>query len=421
MKLSLPFNEIEMRHNNFNIPNSLILAAKQVRQHAQTIRQAQINFLADLIRIKSYTGEEGSAVERTLVEMEACSFQNIRTDSAGNALATVGTGKYHLLYDAHLDENEIADEKAWPHPPLEPTIANGKLYGLGASDCKGGVASIVYGAHIAAALNLTGDCAITIKGATLEEDAEGFAMRYLIEQDELPRPDAVLLAEATDLTLRRGHRGRCEVKVWVEGKAAHASTPELGENAILKLCPVLDALEGMTPHLPADPVLGQGTQVVTMIESPRTPNSAPSWCETTIDRRLTPGETPGSVVAEIEKAVLELGATVKVPVQPVKSWTGIDLSGPAFFPGWLLPEDHPLMEVGKLTCAALWGEVPKVDVWKFSTNGTYSAGVADIPTLGFGPMEEQYVHTPQDQVDLEKLLKGAMFYALFPLAYSLLM
>jgi len=409
-----------MRHDNLNIPDPLTAAAEQVRQHAQSIRQAQINFLADLIRIKSYTGQEGPAVERALVEMKACGFDEVRTDSAGNALATVGAGKYQLLYDAHLDENEIAHEKTWPHPPLEPTIKGGKLYGLGASDCKGGVASIVYGARLAADLNLTGDCAITVKGATLEEDAEGFAMRCLIERDALPRPDAVLLAEATDLTLRRGHRGRCELKVRTEGQAVHASTPELGENAILKMRPVLDALETMTANLPTDPVLGRGTQVVTMIESPHTPNSGPGWCQATIDRRLTPGETPESVATEIEKAVVGLGASVEVPLQPVKSWTGVDLSGPAFFPGWLLPEDHPLLEVGKITCAALWGQIPRVDVWKFSTNGTYSAGVADIPTLGFGPMEEQYVHTPQDQVDLEKLLKGAMFYALFPLAYSLL-
>jgi putative selenium metabolism hydrolase len=395
-------------------------AASRVHQFAPTIKQAQIAFLADLIRIKSYTGQEGPAVERTLDEMSACGFTHVRTDSAGNALATVGSGKFHLLYDAHLDENEIADEKAWPHPPLEPTLEGGKLYGLGASDCKGGVASIVYGARLAAELDLTGNCIITINGATLEEDAEGFAMRRLIEGDGFPQPAAVLLAEATDLTLRRGHRGRCEVKVRVDGKAAHASTPELGENAILKMRPVLDALEAMTANLPADPVLGQGTQVVTVIESPHTPNSVPGWCEATIDRRLTPGETPESIVAEIKAALAGLGASVEVPVQPVKSWRGVNLSGPAFFPGWLLPEDHPLIEVGKATCVALWSEVPRVDVWKFSTNGTYSAGVAGIPTLGFGPMEEQYVHTPQDQVDLEKLLKGAMFYALFPLAYTLL-
>lgn len=410
-----------MSSNNLHIPGALAQAAERVRQHAQKIQQAQIDFLADLIRLKSYTGQEGPAVERTLAEMRTCGFRDVRIDSAGDALATIGGGKFHLLYDAHLDENEIADENAWPHPPLEPVIENGKLYGLGASDCKGGVASIVYGARIAAELNLTGDCAITIKGSTLEEDAEGFAMRRLIEGDGFPRPDAVLLAEATDLTLRRGHRGRCEVKVRVEGKAAHASTPHLGENAILKMRPVLDALDKMAANLPADPVLGKGTQVVTVIESPHTPNSVPGWCEATIDRRLTPGETPQSVAAELEAAVAGLGAAVKVPVQPVNTWTGIDLSGPAFFPGWLLPADHPLIDAGKLTCAALWGQVPRVDVWKFSTNGTYSAGVAGIPTLGFGPMEEQYVHTPQDQVDLEKLLKGAMFYALFPLAYSLSM
>ena len=403
------------------LPPALVEAATQVRRYAATVQQAQIDFLADLIRLKSYTGQEGPAVERTLEEMRACGLADVWTDRAGNALATVGVGRFHLLYDAHLDENEIADESEWPHPPLEPAIENGILYGLGASDCKGGVASIVYGARMAADLNLLGDCTVTVKGSTLEEDAEGFAMRHLFEQEAFPRPDAVLLAEATDLTLRRGHRGRCEVKVRTRGQAVHASTPELGENAILKMRPVLDALQRMVPALPVDPILGQGTQVVTMIESPHTPNSVPGWCEATIDRRLTPGETPASVVAEIEAAVADLEAAVVVPIQPVNSWTGLDLSGPAFFPGWLLPEDHPLLEVGRLTCAALWGELPRVDVWRFSTNGTYSAGVVGIPTLGFGPMEEQYVHTARDQVDLEKLLKGAMFYALFPLAYSIVM
>ena len=100
------------------------------------------------------------------------------------------------------------------------------------------------------------------------------------------------------------------------------------------------------------------------------------------------------------------------------SWTGLDLSGPAFFPGWLLDADDPLITAGQLTCAALWGDAPAVDVWRFSTNGTYSAGAAGIPTLGFGPMEEEYVHTALDQVDLAKLLKAAMFYAVFPTAYT---
>jgi len=400
------------------ISERLSEAAARTRAAAGDIQQAQIRFLADLVRLKTYTGEEGPAVMRTLEEMQQLGLADVRTASAGDALARAGDGPRHLLYDAHLDENEIADEADWPYPPLAATIADGKLFGLGASDCKGGVATIVYGAHLAQKLNITGDCAITVQGATLEEDAEGFAMRHLMEVDGFSRPEGVLLAEATDLTLRRGHRGRCEVKVMVRGQAAHASTPELGENALLKARPVLDALEAMTEHLPVDPVLGAGTQVVTMARTPHTPNSVPAWCELTIDRRLTPGETPESVVESIRQTLAGLDATVSLATQQVRSWKDKDLSGPAFFPGWLLEADAPLLTAGKLTCAALWGEVPRVDVWKFSTNGTYSAGVAHIPTLGFGPMEEQYVHTPLDQVDLDKLLRATMFYALFPLAYT---
>lgn len=402
----------------FDVPAHLVAAAEKVKARAPALADDQVDYLADIIRLRTYTGEEGPAVERTLEEMRSSGMDDVRTTTAGDALATVGNGRYHLLYDAHLDHNEIADEEEWPHPPLEPTIDGGTLYGLGASDCKAGVASIVYGARLAAELNLAADCTVTVQGATLEEDAEGFAMRHLMEVDRFPTPDAVLLAEATDLTLRRGHRGRCEIRVKVRGRAAHASTPELGDNAILKMRPILDALDAMTPGLPTDPVLGQGTQVITMVATPHTPNSVPSWCEATVDRRLTPGETPDSVVAEIDAAVGPLGGAVELATQPVTSWTGLDLSGPAFFPGWLLAEDDPLVMAGRLTGAALWGEAPPVDVWRFSTNGTYSAGAAGIPTLGYGPMEEQYVHTPLDQVDLAKLLKAAMFYAVFPTAYT---
>lgn len=400
------------------VPTSLAQEAARVRKAAEDLAQAQTAFLADLIRHRSYTGEEGPAVERTLEEMRTLGLGDVRATSAGDALATFGDGEHELLYDAHIDHVDIGDEEAWPYPPLEPTIRDGTLFGLGASDDKGALAAIVYGGAMAAALNLTGDCTVNIMGATLEEDAEGFAMRHLLEEDGFPAPDAVIIAEASDLVLRRGHRGRCEVRVRVRGEAAHASTPELGTNAILSMRPVLDAIEKMAPSLPIDPVLGQGTQVVTVISSPPTPNSVPGWCELTLDRRLTPGETTESVLADIRDVVGPFGATAQVPTQTMRTWTGIDVSGPAFFPGWLLEEDDLLVEAGRLTGAALWGEAPPVGIWPFSTNGTYSGGVAGIPTLGYGPMEEKYCHTPLDQVDLGNLLKGTMFYALFPLAYS---
>ena len=392
---------------------------------AEQMTEPRERFLADLIRIRSYTGQEKPAVERTLAELRAIGCDEVWQDSAGNALGRIGRGPRVILYNAHLDTNEVADESEWPHPPLEPVVEGDTMFGLGASDCKGGVAAIVYGAAILAQLrretfevseNLKG-LSVVVMGATLEEDAEGFALRSLVERDGL-RPDVVLLAEATDLTLRRGQRGRCEVRVRTEGRAAHASQPHLGESAILKMLPVIAALEAMNGHLPVDPIFGAGNQVVTLIEGPHTPNSVPSWCEVAVDRRLVPGESAESVLAGIRSVVEPLGATARIPIQPVLTHTGLRLDGPSFYPGWLLPESDPLLAAGKATGAALFGAEPGVGVWRFSTDGTYSAGAAGIPSLGFGPEEEQYVHTALDQVSLTKLRKAAAFFALFPLLYS---
>lgn len=392
--------------------------AKQVEATSRSMNDGMVKFLGDLISIRSYTGEETPAVERALKEMRDLGYDEVWMDTAGNALGRIGTGKRIILYNAHLDHNEITDEREWPHPPLTPVIENGMMYGLGASDCKGGVAPIVYGAAIFKKLNLLpSDYSVVVMGATLEEDAEGFALRSLVERDGL-KPEVVLLAEATDLTLRRGHRGRCEVHVRVSGKAAHASSPELGDNAILKMVPVIQAIEKMNENMPSHPLFGKGNQVITLINGPHTPNSVPSWCEITIDRRMVPGETMESIVESFQKVVAPFGAEVYIPEQPVKTHTGINLDGPSFYPGWLLPEDAPLLDAGKETFKALWGEDPAVNIWRFSTDGTYSAGAAGIPTLGFGPEEEKYVHTPQDQINLEKMRKAAMFYALFPVLYA---
>jgi putative selenium metabolism hydrolase len=398
-------------------PAELDDLARRVQKAARALAPQQTRFLADLIAIRSYTGEEGPAVERTLRELRTIGCEKVWVDSAGNALGQIGSGRRVILYDAHLDTNQVADASEWPHPPLEPVVEQGALWGLGASDCKGGVAAIIYGAALVKALGLSGDFTLLVMGATLEEDAEGFALRSLVERDGV-RPDLVMLAEATDLTLRRGQKGRCEVRVRVTGRGAHASQPEQGENAILKMMPVVAALEAMNATLPRNAIFGSGHQVVSLIEGPHTPNSVPSWCEVTVDRRLVPGETAESVLSGIRAVVEPLGATARMPDQPVLTHTGLRLDGPCYFPGWLLDEAHPLIVAGRAVGTALWGEPPAVDVWRFSTDGAYSAGMADIPTLGFGPEEEKYVHTAQDQVNLNKLCEAAAFYALLPLCVA---
>ena len=386
-------------------PDKLRTIAANIVSTAAALRGQQQSFLADLIAIRSYTGQEGPAVERTLQELRAIGCDDVWMDTAGNALGRIGNGRRVILYDAHLDTNEVADEREWPHPPLQPTVENGAMWGLGASDCKGGVAAIVYGAAILKALKLSGDFTLLVMGATLEEDAEGFALRSLVERDGV-RPDAVLLAEATDLTLRRGQRGRCEVRVRTTGKAVHASTPQIGENAILKMMPVIAALEAMNRDLPTHPIFGKGTQVVSMIEGPHTPNSVPSWCEVTVDRRMMPGESMASVLDGIRAVVEPLGAMAHIPDQPVLTHTGQRLDGPSFYPGWLLDEQRrwwsPARSLappcGAKHPASMSGALARMEP-------TRPAPRASLPWAS-GHRRRSYVHAADDQSRSRKAGRG---------------
>ncbi|MBM4461623.1 MAG: YgeY family selenium metabolism-linked hydrolase, partial [Chloroflexi bacterium] len=84
---------------------------EHISQLAHQMTGRRERFLADLIRIRSYTGQEGAAVERTLAELRAIGCDEVWTDSAGNALGRIGHGPRVILYDAHLDTNAVADER----------------------------------------------------------------------------------------------------------------------------------------------------------------------------------------------------------------------------------------------------------------------------------------------------------------------
>jgi acetylornithine deacetylase/succinyl-diaminopimelate desuccinylase-like protein len=85
-----------------------------------------------------------------------------------------------------------------------------------------------------------------------------------------------------------------------------------------------------------------------------------------------------------------------------------------YYPAWLLEDNHPLAVAGQQTIKALWGEERPLGTWDFSTNGTYWAGKAKIPSIGFGPGDEKTAHMRHEQVPLDDVVKATEFYALLP-------
>ena len=393
------------------------------RIHAAAERDtpAVTRFLRELIAIPSESAGERDVVTRVADEMRALGFDEVKIDGFGNVLGRVGDGPKVVCLDGHLDTVGVGDPGTWTRDPYAGVIEDGVIYGRGASDQEAGLASAVYGARIAKELGLLDGLSLWVSGTVMEEDCDGLCWQYILREGVL-RPDVVVITEPTNLAVYRGHRGRMEIEVRTQGRSAHGSAPERGVNAIYKMAPILREIESLNDALAAgaDPFLGKGSVTVSEVRS-----TSPSLCAVAdsctvhLDRRLTAGETRESAVAEVMAlpAVRAAGATVTVLDYAREGYTGLVYPTAKYYPTWVTPERHAAVR-GAVSAATLaLDHAPEVGRWVFSTNGVATAGMFGVPTVGFGPADERYAHTPDDQCPIAHLTRAMAFYAAFPQAW----
>ena len=377
-------------------------------------RKRMNTFLRDLVCTPSYSTREDLVAERIAVEMERLGFRDVQTDRIGNVIGWLGADDGPILMlNGHMDTVDVSDGSKWTREPFGGEIEDGHLYGLGACDMKGGLAAMVYGAHQLRQLENQLAGRVVVACVVQEEPCEGISSRVLVEEEEV-RPDWVLIAEPTDLQVSRGQRGRIELKVTTHGRSAHASQPDLGENAIYTASRLVFGLEILAGQLGNDPFLGKGTLAVTEIRSSAgSRNAIPDRCELIIDRRLTLGETEAMALAEVQRIIAREGvkADVEVSEYIATSHTGYPCRAREYYPPWVIEEDHPLVTALVQAARTQLGRRPRIGYWNFSTEGTYTAGEAGIPTVGFGPGDPRQAHTADESVLLDDVATAASVYA----------
>jgi len=230
------------------------------------------------------------------------------------------------------------------------------------------------------------------------------------------RPDYVVVGEPTNLNLCRGQKGRVEYQITAKGKSAHAASNHLGDNALYKLLPIVEKIKNLQDELPSDDFLGDAKITLTSVEvHAGSRNVVPGAVTAYVDRRLTAGEDAYTELERLQSLVGENDdITITIPEFDEASYTGFIFPLEMVYPTWVLEESHPFVQAGLKTAQEL-DMSPEITKWDFSTNGIYWAGKAKIPTIGFGPGEEQYAHTVLDQVRLDDVIKATEWYALFPL------
>jgi acetylornithine deacetylase ArgE len=278
--------------------------------------------------------------------------------------------------------------------PFAGEVRDGKLYGRGACDVKGGMAAML-AAFARLVREKPAGSANVLLACTVDEEHTFYGVQQLMKEGV--RADMAIVAEPTRLQIVDAHKGVVRWKVRTEGRACHSSRPEDGVNAVYRMGHVLPVVEQYAAQLletTAFPRLGTPTLSVGRIDGGVSVNTVPDGCVIEIDRRLLPGEDPQAAWRDFRDRLL---AESPVPVVCEPVWLACpalasELSG----------------EVRQRLGAAIDAVEGRHEVLAvpFGTDAS-SIAEAGIPAVVFGPGDIAQAHTKDEWVELDQIDRAA--------------
>ena len=321
-----------------------------------------------------------------------------------------GKGPTLMLY-SHADTIEVTDEhrEKWNTDPFEGVIKDDRLYGLGSSDAKSGVAAVIAAVKAIVASGISFHGKIIVLFTTAAEGGSPGGSKTLIEHNLMPMADGVITADAADQKIVRTFKGRIWIEFIVHGKSVHACEPEGGINAIDKMYDVIQGLKKIEFIDHDDPDLGGITFVVSSIDGRNIINSVPRKCRITVDMGLIPGVTSTLALKKIQDTLdnlmhsdKDLNVVMNVLPNSIKEVA-------------ITPLEHPVVQATAKAMEKVAGKTEYLP-------GIMSSGgerflKAGIPAIVFGPGSILNAHKPNEYVEVYRLEEAAKIYALAALEF----
>jgi acetylornithine deacetylase len=287
-------------------------------------------------------------------------------------------GGRSLMLNAHLDTVGVAGMAA----PHEPRVQDGRLYGRGSYDMKGGLAACMLAAAAAGRAGLPGD---VLLAAVSDEEHSSIGVQAVVERF---RADACVVTEPTSLQVCVAHKGFAWWRITAHGRAAHGSRPDLGSDAIARMGPVLTGLAELDRGLEerTHPLVGRASVHASLIDGGQELSSYPERCVLEVERRTLPGETRESVAGEL-RLLLDGGDAAAPEGEITLVREPFEVAG-----------DEDIVAAVRQQAAGVLGHEPETvghTAW-MDAAFTQAAG---IPTVVFGP-DGAGAHEVEEWVDL---------------------
>lgn len=321
------------------------------------------------------------------IQTKTYSFSDKRT----NVLATIkGRRRAHsLLLTPHLDT--VPAGKNWKTNPLNAKIIGDRIYGLGATDCKGNLASLLEAVNSMIEDGLRLDYDLVLAATADEESGSYLGLIPLLERKIL-KPSAAVVLDADDFEIVVTQKGLMHLKVKIKGRKAHGAYPWLGTNAIDLAAKVIVDLKGQAIRYKKNKYLRQPTINIGTIAGGDKVNVVSDWCEIGIDFRFLPGMSEKNILGNLRNTISKYTRNFKIEIQGIQAPYSIN-SG------------HPLVK--GLACAMKSLKiVPKISGSEGATVITFFK-LRNIPAVATGFGTEGCAHVADEYARLSNLYKGA--------------
>jgi acetylornithine deacetylase/succinyl-diaminopimelate desuccinylase family protein len=321
-----------------------------------------------------------------------------RDPAVANVIATLGQGRPSLAFNCHIDTVGVTDEAAWDGDPFKTEVRQGRIYGLGANNCKGPAAAQLWAAQQIAACGgpARGQVAFTFVG---DEEALGPNGTAFLREEGYIAPDMLVVGAQTENALITRERGVTWIEVVTHGRAAHAGRPTLGDNAIMRMARLLCHLErSLFPAIDGRSADGlHATISPGSIVGGANINVVPASCHVVIDRRLLP------VRESIDTALNEIRGVLADAGEPSGSFEVRRLTGTN---GFAAPQECPLVSAFTESVRIVTGRQARFADSVGAFDGRFFADDG-IQIVDFGPGEGSEGHKANESLPMDQLVDAA--------------
>lgn len=386
-------------------------ASSEVKERALAYldEQALVQLTQDLVRLRTINppGDEAIAAEFVAQRLQQRGMvaEVVAHEEDGRASVVGGLrGRGErpvLLLSGHLDTVPAGDN--WQREILSAEVADGKIWGLGTTDMKSGVAAqlIAIEAVQHSGVALQGDL---LFAGTAGEEVDSMGAKRLVEQQKLGDVGFMIIGEPTANRAYTAEKGVLWLEVKTRGQTAHGSMPHLGVNAIMHMNQLLQALEKENIPYQPHPLLGDFTMNIATIHGGVKTNVVPDSCQVSIDLRTVIGQDHQDIMQTVRQLIDRQCAadnTFHAEVRMLTERVPLDI-----------PFDDPRVQAFVRARDQVTGDASQPTAATFATDGSVFVPAYNAPMVICGPGRPELAHQPNEFVDIDRIVEAARIYTL---------